>query len=248
MKTTARLPSAQSLAHFLQARFPLPVSEPADVPTLWRTPPAFSPDAPISHLTLALDARALGTTAESEPESAAVFLHRPFDLPAGVWANAPVFASHRGLDAHLSVGWNPALQKNLSLKDVVLLWRDGDQNTAHPIGIVGDLKQAASFHQLLNGLSLVFGGMEAALINGQNRISRLAVVGAMTPDLIRQASASGAQGYLTGQVRDVARSEAERLGVAVYATGHKRAEIWGLKQLARELKESFPDLQTVVVE
>ena len=242
-------PDGQKLVDFLHARFPLPPEEQeADVPTLWRTS---SNTDKITRLFLALDARAFTPFAAcQEPsEGDVVFLHRPFGLAADVWPDIPVFASHRGLDAHLSVGANPALQKTLNLYNVSHLWREAESpDTNHPIGMVGDLNQPVRFHQLLNGLSLVFGGMEAALVNGQNAVSRLAVVGAMTPELVRQAAQDGAQGYLTGQIRDVARAEAERLNVAVFATGHKRAELWGLKQLARELEASFPALKAIVVD
>jgi putative NIF3 family GTP cyclohydrolase 1 type 2 len=32
----------------------------------------------------------------------------------------------------------------------------------------------------------------------------------------------------------------------VVALGHRRSEVWGLHQLARELRADFPDLETTV--
>lgn len=256
---TAPLPTGETLQAFLRARFPLPPDEQeTEVPALWRAPKNDAPNALISDLTLALDARALPTRPqESEPSgdasdaehgNHALFLHRPFDLPPFVWANAPIFASHRGLDAHLSVGWNPALAREIGLQNVSELFRTDEKATAHPIGMIGDLVAPVSFGELLRALSHAFGGMEAALINGRQTVNRLAVMGAMTPALIRQAAEAGAQAYLTGQVRVVARDEAARNQIAVYATGHKRAELWGLHTLARELRDVFPDLRTHVLE
>ncbi len=255
------LPTGETLRAFLLARFPLPPDEQKnEVPTLWRAPKNYAPTAPISDLTLALDVRMLPSlpsrpqpgdeTAEvcEERTEHALFLHRPFDLPPPAWADAPVFASHRGLDAHLSVGWNPALGQQLGLQNITELFRTDEKATAHPIGMVGDLPAQVSFGDLLRALSGTFGGMEAALINGRQTIDRFAVMGAMTPALIRQAADAGAQAYLTGQVRDVARNEAAQNKIAVYATGHKRAEFWGLHTLARELRTNFPDLRTHILE
>ena len=248
------LPTPTGLCAFLQARFPLPPSEQkSDVATLWRPPLDNVSSDPIEHLTLALDFRALANSTNASRSDGtaaqAFFLHRPFDLPADFWPGVPVFASHRGLDAHLSVGWNPVLAQTLQLQNVAAVYRNPDDLNTHPVGMIGDLPEPVSFADLLQRFSLLFGGMETGIINGRGEsMERLAIMGAMTPALVRQASEAGATGYLTGQVRDVARDEAVGCGLAIFATGHQRAELWGLHQLARELQEAFPALQTRVVQ
>jgi putative NIF3 family GTP cyclohydrolase 1 type 2 len=65
---------------------------------------------------------------------------------------------------------------------------------------------------------------------------------AMRADLVEEAAADGVDLYLTGQVRAPGRGPAERLGIGVVAIGHRRSELWGLRQLGRELEEAFPGL------
>lgn len=221
------------------------------MPLLWREIPESSLDrTAVKRVTLALDFRALAdASAETGgllyEDGDALFLHRPFELPPYIWPDAPVFASHRGLDAHLSVGCNYALAATLNFNVVSEVRRE--ETDALPVGMICDLPEALPFGDLLRRLYSEFGGIEAAVINGRETVSRLAVMGAMTPGLLQKADEAGAQAYLTGQVRDIARKEAERRGLAVFATGHSRAEWWGLRHLAWELGQAFSGLETRVI-
>ncbi len=53
---------------------------------------------------------------------------------------------------------------------------------------------------------------------------------------------------VTGQFRPGARTRARELGMGVVALGHRRSELWGLRRLARELRDEFPDLAPEVFE
>ena len=238
-------------ALFLQDRLPLPPSEQEkEVPVLWREVSSDVFQIPIKRVTFALDFRALAAAAQADgglicENGNALFLHRPFDLPPDFWPDAPVFSSHRGLDAHLSVGCNHALAATLNFNLVAEVRRE--ETDALPIGMICELPEALPFGGLLRRLSTEFGGMEAAVINGRETVSRIAIMGAMTPGLLQKADEAGAQAYLTGQVRDIARKEAEKRNTAVFATGHDRAEWWGLRFLAGEMKQAFSGLETRVV-
>jgi putative NIF3 family GTP cyclohydrolase 1 type 2 len=69
----------------------------------------------------------------------------------------------------------------------------------------------------------------------------------MTAALVEQTATVGADTYVTGQARQPGRAPAARLGLNVIAVGHWRAELWGLRRLARELAATFPVLEVSVL-
>lgn len=74
----------------------------------------------------------------------------------------------------------------------------------------------------------------------------MAVVGAMTDALVREAALRGADLYITGQLRKPALSAVKETGIAVVAAGHRRCEEWGLKALAGVLRERWFELEVVL--
>lgn len=69
---------------------------------------------------------------------------------------------------------------------------------------------------------------------------------AMNPELIGHVADLGVRVYLTGQLRPSASAAARARGLGVVALGHRRTEVWGLRQLAHELSAAFPGLLTDV--
>jgi putative NIF3 family GTP cyclohydrolase 1 type 2 len=64
----------------------------------------------------------------------------------------------------------------------------------------------------------------------------------MTPELIARALESGAQAYVTGQLRQPARAPALAANLFVFAIGHRRSEQWALDILATLLRQQWPNL------
>lgn len=77
-------------------------------------------------------------------------------------------------------------------------------------------------------------------------MARVVAANAMTDALVREAAGRGADVYLTGQLRAPARAAVAQTGIGVVATGHHRAEEWGLRELARLLRERWPGLAAEV--
>lgn len=75
---------------------------------------------------------------------------------------------------------------------------------------------------------------------------RVAVVGAMTDALVREAADRGAQIYVTGQYRQPAREAVRETGIGVIAVGHRRSEIWGLRALAGVIRERWSMIEVIV--
>ena len=170
----------------------------------------------------------------------AVLVHRPFGLwPAMLPAGLGVLAAHRALDDLHSVGHNPALAAALGLEaDDDPLMRGGNR-----IGTVGRLEPVA-LEDAVARVEAELGGLEDATGPEPETVEAVALVGAMTDELIEDAAGRGVGLYVTGQVRWKAAPAAERCGVRVVAVGQGRAEAWGLRRLGALLAEAF-DLEVV---
>jgi len=171
----------------------------------------------------------------------ALFLHRPWGLDADALPpGVGVLAYHRGFDARMSVGWHPRLAEALGMRGVRPL---GEKDGA-PLGMIGDV-DPQPWDPFRERMEAELGGVESIIAPRRSGIRRVAVVGAMTEALVREAADAGANLYLTGQMRVPARKAVEETGIGVVAAGHARAEAWGLRALAASLRERFPALRTV---
>ena len=172
----------------------------------------------------------------------AVLLHRPFGLWPDRWpAGVGVLAAHRALDERASVGLNPALAASLGLEaDAAPLERDG-----RPVGLVGRVSGPLGLDAAQSRVEAELGGLDATLGDGPETVAAVALVGAMTAELVEAAAERGAGLYVTGQIRGPAREAVHRLGVRAVAVGQGRAEAWGLRHLGRLVGERWPEVEVV---
>ncbi|ADV67360.1 Nif3-like dinuclear metal center hexameric protein [Deinococcus maricopensis] len=213
------MPTLDALAAWLQSR----LQEPRP---LWRPGP---PD--VRHLALALDPDDL----PQSPRADALFLHRAFRL-GDRYAPLGVLTAHDGFDAHLTTGQNHALAHALQWRDLRPLDHQG-----RTYGLTATPPQA-TWPALLAALTDELGGVEETR-PPTRPAARVALMNAMRPELLQAAHDHGANVYVTGQLRPGALARAHELGVGIVALGHRRSEVWGLQQLARELRAAFPDLR-----
>jgi Uncharacterized conserved protein len=192
---------------------------------------------PIHTLALALEPHDV----PPELSADALFLHRS----RGVGERWPgigigLLAVHDGFDRHLTTGPNLRLAAKLGWQDVQLVeWERASGLLATPPETTWDALHAA--------LRAELGGEDAALAPESAARPRVALMNAMRPELLQRAAAQGVSVYLTGQLRPSAVKAAQALGLGVVALGHRRSELWGLRQLARELEAAFPGVRTQVL-
>ncbi len=157
----------------------------------------------------------------------AIFVHRPWQIPLDQLGTAGVLAYHLAFDERLTLGNNPWLAERLGMiGPEVLGWKDD-----RPIGMLGTVR-ATSLADTVTMVERMFGGLDAAVVTDPTPVARIAVAGAMTDALIREAADRGADLYVTGQFRAPARPAVEATGMTVVAVGHARSEHWGLQLLA----------------
>jgi len=117
------------------------------------------------------------------------------------------------------------------------------------VGRVGELPQSQSRQEVLN---LIKKGLELKhlLVAGpvEGEVSRIAVCAGACGDFLDQAIASGAQLYLTGEVRHHDALKAARAGLTVVCTLHSNSERVTLRRLASLLSERLPELPVMLSE
>lgn len=171
----------------------------------------------------------------------AIIIHRPWRLPLDDLAKVGVLAYHLAFDERLTLGHNPWLATELGiLRPEVLDWKDG-----RPIGMIGAIP-ATPFIDLVATLERTFGALDTIMSGRRTTVERIAVAGAMTDQLVREAAARGADLYLTGQFRSPARIAVDETGIGVLTAGHARSERWALGLLTRLLTDQWPRLRLVI--
>lgn len=193
------------------------------------------PGAPqVSRLSLALDPGDL----PAELPGGAVFLHRVHQLGAA-FPGLAVLNSHDGFDAALTTGPNMRLAERLH-------WQASEHTGLQQASGLIALPPQRDWTRLLGALHAEFGGHDALLPPKGTEVRRVALVNAMRPELLEAVAAKGVSVYITGQLRPAALPTARALGLGVIALGHRRTELWGLRQLAREIGAAFPGLECTV--
>ena len=122
----------------------------------------------------------------------------------------------------------------------------GEKNGA-PVGMIGQIDPLA-FEMVAIRVHHIFGEMDGltAPRGGDRPVTKLAVMSAISDELIRAAAADGVDVYITGQYRVSAGKAVQDTGIGVIAVGHERSEKWGLHVLARLAGFAFPGLETVI--
>lgn len=172
----------------------------------------------------------------------ALFLHRPWQLqPGQLPSDVGVVAYHLAFDEHLTLGFNPRLAAVLGMSKLEVL----GEKQGRAIGMIGDIP-TQSFARCCCCVDEVFGGHDEVRAADECEVLRVAVVGAMTDALVREAASRGADIYITGQLRQPAKAAWVETGISVVAVGHRRCEEWGLRALAGVLCERWSRLEVIL--
>jgi putative NIF3 family GTP cyclohydrolase 1 type 2 len=197
---------------------------------------------PIRCIGLALEPWEQLSTWASNRQLDALFLHRPWKLePEQLEPDVGVVSYHLAFDECLTLGFNLRLADALGMEAVEVL----GEKQGRPIGMIGEILPQ-SFASYRGYMDEVFGGQDKAHPGGCNKVSRVAVVGAMTEELVREAASRAVNVYITGQLRQPAEDAVLETGIGVIAVGHRRCEEWGLRSLAGVMRERWSGLKVIL--
>ena len=211
----------------------------------------YSDEAPLVHHQFSRSVRRIGLALEAwlgigdwarMEKLDAVFLHRAFKLePAMLPDEIGVLALHLPFEEKLGLGCNQRLATALGMTHLETLgYRKG-----RPLGMLGRVppQTVSAFYQ---SVKETFGGQDEARTCERNEVTKVAVVGAMTAELMHEAAQRGAEVYVTGQMRKPAKEAIVNTGLGMVIVGHQRSEQWALNAFANILRERFCGLQVVL--
>ncbi|QMW01367.1 Nif3-like dinuclear metal center hexameric protein [Spirosoma foliorum] len=187
----------------------------------------------------------------SEKQIDTLWLHRPWQINLeNLPADIGIMTHHLPFDETLTMGYNPQLAKALgAIGELEPLGYKQDMREPgkplpqRPIGMLMEIAPQ-EFDQFLASIKTIFGGYDRAEAGHgpgawQSTSYRIAVVGAMTDALVREAASKGANLYITGTYRKPGQQAIDATGSAFIAVGHRRSEVWGLQALADLLHERY---------
>jgi putative NIF3 family GTP cyclohydrolase 1 type 2 len=171
----------------------------------------------------------------------ALFLHRPWHLDLQTLpAETGILAYHLAFDLTLPFGLNLRLAHILQMNSPMpFAFKD-----AVPLGMFGDIPPVP-LAIITERLKNIFTVAPVIATSYTETVSRIAIVAAMTNPLIHEAAALHVDLYITGQLRQPANKAVQETRMTVATIGHATGELWGLRELARILRERWPDLVTI---
>ncbi|MBW4566433.1 MAG: Nif3-like dinuclear metal center hexameric protein [Mojavia pulchra JT2-VF2] len=194
---------------------------------------------PVKRIGLALEPWAQLPEWVSAQRLDALFLHRPWKLDAEkISPELGVISYHLPFDECLTIGFNLRLAQVLRMSGLEILGEK--ENRA--IGMLGEIP-TQNFASLCSCITQIFGGQDQVCAAVNTNVIRIAVVGAMTDALVREASDRGADVYITGQFRQPAQEAMRETKIGAIAVGHRRSEVWGLRSLSGVLQERWSNLK-----
>lgn len=165
--------------------------------------------------------------AYSDPETAApaILLRHGIGL----------FSAHTNLDAAPG-GVNDVLCELFSLKEVTSFTADG-------IGRTGVFEKPKTLQELVLDCKRLLNCTPSYTGDSQKTVQRVCIVGGGGGDFVKEASAAGADAYITGEASHHKALEAGALGLGMILCGHYETEAVVLNSLKNHLQKASNDVQ-----
>ncbi len=147
---------------------------------------------------------------------------------------------HTRLDA-VSGGVNDALAQALELYDTEPF---GENDC--PMGRVGSLPRAMSAKELAAYIKEKLGAPYVNYNGKNDNITRLALLGGAGEDEIALAEKTGAEAYLTGELKHHVLTDAYDTSLTLFEAGHHYTEFPVCEKLAQTVKGKFADIEVEI--
>lgn len=156
-----------------------------------------------------------------------------------------LYTAHIPLDAHLEVGNNAVIAREMGLKKC----KPFGKYRGAAIGIQGLLPEAMPFENFMAQTTALFepvGGVMRALGGGKRKVRKIGIVTGDAANEIPRAARAGLDVLVTGEPDHVMAMIAEEERVHLVCGGHYATETFGVRALADHLSEKF-DIDTTFI-
>ena len=159
-------------------------------------------------------------------------------------ARIAIYSPHTALDSS-GRGINQQLAEGIGLVRISPLLPGPDEGASLGTGRVGELDPPLSLGQLAGRVSRFLQTTRAQIVGAADRqIQRVAVACGSGGGFLQEAREAGCDLLLTGEARFHTCLEAEATGIALLLPGHFASERFALEQLAQQLADELPDVET----
>lgn len=170
-----------------------------------------------------------------------LFWGRPAAISGGMYDRIKIlidegvslYASHLPLDLHDEFGNNAALARQIGLENIEPFGLFGGVK----IGFKGSLAKAMNLDEILNLMGIRRDECLSVLPFGQKDIKKVAIVSGGGATEVHQAMDEEIDLYITGEVSHQIYHYCLEGGINFVAAGHYYTETYGVKEIARKLKE-----------
>ena len=144
-------------------------------------------------------------------------------------ADITLAAYHLALDAHLEIGNNALLARELGVT----------VEERFDVGIGGSLPEPTTADAFTSLVRARLGREPLAFLYGPAEIRRVAIVSGGAASRLQEAATAGYDVFLTGEPAEPAMMTARELGIHFVAAGHYATERLGVQALAARIAEEF---------
>jgi len=145
-------------------------------------------------------------------------------------ADITLVAYHLALDAHLEIGNNALLARELGVRV---------EGPFGDVGVGGALTQPVTIGELAAAVARTVDREPLVFADGPERIERVAIVSGGGASRLSRAAAEGYDVLVTGEAEEPTMMAARELGVHVVAGGHYATERLGVQALAERIADRF---------
>jgi dinuclear metal center YbgI/SA1388 family protein len=148
-----------------------------------------------------------------------------------------IYGAHLPLDGHLVYGNSAQLARELELTDITPAFYDWGQS----IGVSGIVTKPLTLSELAAHLATFDGALKEPLVLpfGKQEVRSIGIVTGSGTSCISECAKLGLDVLITGEAKQHAYHLAKEEGCSVICMGHYGSETFGVRALARVLKERF---------
>jgi dinuclear metal center YbgI/SA1388 family protein len=143
---------------------------------------------------------------------------------------------HLPLDAHLEYGNNAQIAKKLELSSY----------EPFDVGIIGEFDNEIPFDKFRTKLEKVFNRKDLLIYQNNDYVKKIAIISGGASYALENLEGK-VDTYITGEVKEHIRDIAKEMHISYINAGHYSTETFGVKAIAKILKEKF-DLETIFID
>ena len=154
-----------------------------------------------------------------------------------------LYSSHTNLDS-VENGLNSTIVSLLGFEEGAILEANKKEQSAG-IGRLVSLNEGISLEQLVDKVKKALSINHLRVVNGNDKITKIAIVNGSGQDFIGKAVSLGADCIITGDTTYHFASDYKELGISILDVGHFASEQLVFFNVMKKLEEKFRDIEFI---